>query len=73
MPRQYIKVAFVPDGTQYTYHNDEPHTIRAGDWVTVTTRAGTDKDLEVLEATNDDSDPPSFATKPCYKSDTGGY
>ena len=67
MTKQFITLALQPGGREYTYHNDEATTIRPGQMVSVVTPAGATLECEVLTATDDDSNPPSFPTKPCLR------
>ena len=71
MPKQFITAAYTPGGRAYTFHNDESHIIQPGDLVTITTPHGADLEVEVITATEDDSNPPPFLTKPCYLSQGG--
>lgn len=64
MTLQYVKVQLGGKGRTYTYHNDQPATVRPGDMVEVTTPTGATLECEVLEV---DDQPPQFNTKPCYK------
>jgi len=68
MATQYVKVSFRPGGPQYTYVNNEPITIRPGDFLEVEGKSHLNG-FEALEVSDTPfADVPSHITlKECWK------